>query len=366
MAMADIMPSSTALLSSSSSSTTAAAAATSEPSSNSRRIAPAQLLFAPIHQSQPRPIPPRKGDTSSAGRGLASPVNQNGSFEFDRVLKSGQVAKRSRRTKSWRRFHLVLRHNLLSIYKNSSEEKLHKQINLSDLTAVAALKDPKGRREHMFGLFSPERNYHFQASSAADARSWVDIISREARIDEEEELVMVGSPVANRSMPRINANLEQQRRRLSTSSPEPLDGPSSPLPTGSASGTRSGVRIAGLHHTSFQENEYSGAEHASFSDLSDNPATTSASGTGAALHSAQAIARPHTMRLASQLSTAAMQGGADEDERVIWHGHLLALKSKGRVRQWKKLWVVVRLKHVALYKTEEVCRTDTTPYKDKY
>jgi hypothetical protein len=28
-----------------------------------------------------------------------SPVNQNGSFEFDRVLKSGQVHKRTRKTK---------------------------------------------------------------------------------------------------------------------------------------------------------------------------------------------------------------------------------------------------------------------------
>lgn len=28
-----------------------------------------------------------------------SPVNQNGSFEFDRVLKSGEVFKRTRKTK---------------------------------------------------------------------------------------------------------------------------------------------------------------------------------------------------------------------------------------------------------------------------
>ncbi len=32
-----------------------------------------------------------------------SPVNQNGSFEFDRVLKSGYVQKRTRKTKAW--FH---------------------------------------------------------------------------------------------------------------------------------------------------------------------------------------------------------------------------------------------------------------------
>lgn len=41
-----------------------------------------------------------------------SPVNQNGSFEFDRVLKSGYVQKRTRRTKvrmtSWDRKHQIL------------------------------------------------------------------------------------------------------------------------------------------------------------------------------------------------------------------------------------------------------------------
>ena len=43
-----------------------------------------------------------------------------------------------------------------------------------------------------------------------------------------------------------------------------------------------------------------------------------------------------------------------EEERTIWHGYLLCLKSKGGVRQWKRLWVVLRPKHVALYKNEEV------------
>lgn len=46
------------------------------------------------------PPPPdeatRKGDM---GLGVFSPVNQNGSFEFDRVLKSGELLKRTRKTK---------------------------------------------------------------------------------------------------------------------------------------------------------------------------------------------------------------------------------------------------------------------------
>jgi hypothetical protein len=31
---------------------------------------------------------------------VTSPVNQNGSFEFDRVLKAGAVLKRTRKTKA--------------------------------------------------------------------------------------------------------------------------------------------------------------------------------------------------------------------------------------------------------------------------
>ena len=52
---------------------------------------------------------------------------------------------------------------------------------------------------------------------------------------------------------------------------------------------------------------------------------------------------------------------AEEEERVIWSGHLLALRAKGGVRQWKKLWVVVRPKHVALYKNEEVMLVTCIP-----
>ncbi|KAL8720362.1 MAG: hypothetical protein Q9181_007921, partial [Wetmoreana brouardii] len=101
-----------------------------------------------------------------------SPVNQNGSFEFDRVLKSGELYKRTRKTKQWKKFYLVLRPNLLSAYKSPSEERLHKQISLSDLNAVAHLKDRKGRRENLFCLYTPARNYHFQARDEKDAKAW--------------------------------------------------------------------------------------------------------------------------------------------------------------------------------------------------
>jgi hypothetical protein len=66
--------------------------------------------------AQPRPIPNAgltvtppshiaipKSVQSLKGPNLAlqtmSPVTQNGSFEFDRIIKSGQVLKRTRKTK---------------------------------------------------------------------------------------------------------------------------------------------------------------------------------------------------------------------------------------------------------------------------
>lgn len=50
------------------------------------------------------PVPPQTAAPESRSRGrLAadaySPVNQNGSFEFDRVIKSGYVQKRTQKTK---------------------------------------------------------------------------------------------------------------------------------------------------------------------------------------------------------------------------------------------------------------------------
>jgi len=41
------------------------------------------------------------------------------------------------------------------------------------------------------------------------------------------------------------------------------------------------------------------------------------------------------------------------EERVVYHGWLHLLKSKGGVRQWKTVWAVLRPKSLALYKNEE-------------
>ncbi|MCJ1394836.1 hypothetical protein MMC18_007716 [Xylographa bjoerkii] len=297
-----------------------------------------------------------------------SPVNQNGSFEFDRVLKSGEVYKRTRKTRQWKKYHLVLRPNLLSIYKSPSEEKLHKQISLSDLTAVAYLKDPKGRRQNIFGLFSPAKNFHLQAKDEKDARDWVELIRHEARIDEQEEEMTYGSPIVQennyQSLTHATRSSDDQdtwdRERLGSSSPEPAE-------LSRPSTTRDGIRIPGVVKPLNHEFDYSGNDHGSYSDFSDttparlygqlsalpsNPALRVTSNAATSIPSAvpSKQQRPEVARDRSESSVHQTEKDA---ERVIWHGYLLCLKSKGGVRQWKKLWVVLRPKNLAFYKNEE-------------
>lgn len=43
-----------------------------------------------------------------------------------------------------------------------------------------------------------------------------------------------------------------------------------------------------------------------------------------------------------------------DPERVICNGYLQCLRIKGAVRQWKRLWVVLRPKSLGFYKDEQV------------
>jgi len=60
--------------------------------------------------------------------------------------------------------------------------------------------------------------------------------------------------------------------------------------------------------------------------------------------------RPDMMRNASQISGS---DGAVDPERVIRQGWLQVLISKGGVKQWKTLWVVLRPKNLSFYKNEQ-------------
>ncbi|KAL2159599.1 hypothetical protein VTH06DRAFT_2168 [Thermothelomyces fergusii] len=271
-----------------------------------------------------------------------SPVNQNGSFEFDRVLKSGYVQKRTQKTKTWRTIYLVLRPNALSIYKSDKEEKLRRKIYLSDLTAVTLLKDPKNKRPNVFGLFSPSKNFHFQAPTAKDADEWVDLIRQEARIEEEEEELFLASPSVRRSssyFPAGEADNAVSNRPLASperwlsSSPESADPPARGL------GRPDARRPSHLDSSGL-----SNAELASHSDFSDSDVHRVP---GASLESLAA-------RQASALQAGRGSGTHQEPDpdRVIWQGWMWFLRSKGGVRQWKKSWGVLRPRNFILYKDE--------------
>ncbi|GAB7347288.1 hypothetical protein MBLNU459_g3374t1 [Dothideomycetes sp. NU459] len=345
-------------------------------------------------QSQPRPIdrglritppnervlPPSVRDLRSGHLTLDtfSPVNQNGSFEFDRVIKSGAVHKRTRKTKSWRTIHMVLRPNLLSIYRDKEETKLRHQITLSDLTAVARQKDPKGKAKHVFALFSPSRNFHLEAPSDREAQEWVELIRREARIDEDEEEMTLASPGGAKSTfhgferhsHSGHDRMDDRNTGYSSSELEATEPRSAPKPHHSKA-AYGGRRPS---HTL----EYSGPEQASYSDFSDSAGA-------AARMSALSLSSPENLHSASVsngqyssvygpsprmplgnrnpsqmsgLNLAEQQRPApaapkQDEERVVCHGWIFLLKSKSGVRQWKKLWLVLRPKALALYKNEE-------------
>ncbi|KAF2112956.1 hypothetical protein BDV96DRAFT_549645 [Lophiotrema nucula] len=273
---------------------------------------------------------------SQANVNVMSPVNQNGSFEFDRVIKEGTVVKRTRKTKSWKPIYLVLRPNLLSIYKNKNETKLRHQITLSDITAVARQKDAKKKVDHVFGIFSPARNYHLGAPNEKDAQEWVDLIRTEARIGEDEEEMVVLSPTGTKNTFSGFGKI-LKRDNVGSSSSEAEQRPSSSAPREQMHSARR------PSHTL----TYSGNERGSFSDFSDT------GGVQAAFQDSLQSLPPNPQQQDRNTSQVSNVGATPDDERVIYHGWLYVLKAKGGIRQWKKVWVVLRPKALGIYKNGE-------------
>lgn len=210
---------------------------------------------------------------------------------------------------------MVLRPNLLSIYRDRHEAKLRHQINLSELTAVARQKDPKHKEKHIFGLFSPSRNYHLEAPSYAEAQAWVELIRQSARMDEQEEEMYLASPggasTAYQGFERsIDAQLSSSAAMAadySSSDMEALSGTSYPRSRDWAAtrppGTANGSRLSTA--------EYSGVEHGSFSDFSDSAGlSTSAAARLSALSLTPNDGRPSTSSTRPPPSNAGSVYGA--------------------------------------------------------
>lgn len=237
----------------------------------------------------------------------------------------------------------------MSIYKTDKEDKLRHQLHLSDLTAVAFLKDPKHKRDHVFGLFSPSRNFHFQASSEKEAESWVNLIRNEARIEEEEEEMFLASPLGRRQTPSgMRAVLGTSEGMLS-SSPEPMS-MVTPLQA-PINGRRKSSQI--------ESSGLSGTELASHSDFSDTEGhrLPGASIESLTLHSPILEPRsvptsqpPQPGAMNRSLSHLSIHNLEQDPDRVIWQGWLSFLRVRGGVRQWKRLWGVLRPRNLILYK----------------
>lgn len=254
----------------------------------------------------------------------------------------------------------MLRPNALSIYKSDKEEKLRRKIYLSDLTAVTLLKDPKNKRLNVFGLFSPSKNYHFQAPTLKDAQEWVELIRQYARIEEEEEEMFLASPAVQRpSLPRsdqakdVALNLPvSSLDRLASSSPEPLEPAVRSFaksyarrPSQLDSSGLSGAELAS--HSDFSDSDMQRVPGASFESLAVQPLPTSPAPNRPASASA-----PMNAPNAPNTSHAGGTYFDSDPDRVIWQGWMWFLRSKGGVRQWKKSWAVLRPRNLILYKDE--------------
>ncbi|KAJ6102586.1 hypothetical protein N7486_005013 [Penicillium sp. IBT 16267x] len=278
-----------------------------------------------------------------------SPVNENGSFEFDRVIKSGRVSRRVKHKHvfraSWKPAYLVLRPNLLSVYKDEETTRLRVSINLSDVTAVASVKSSRSNRQHVFGVFTPSKNYRFEVLSERDADDWISRIRAETPADADEAAVAALSK--KNGTPAIHKQLIED---TTDHSDDAAGRPSSPEGRTLSPGPRSSGKPP-------YTQDYSGNDVTSYSELSDGPPPRNSR-----LRSMPSI---HTLSISATddklLSTSlprdagrqADLGILRDPERVICQGYLQGLRIKGAVRQWKRLWLVLRSKNLAFYKDEQ-------------
>ncbi|KAK5948308.1 hypothetical protein OHC33_010618 [Knufia fluminis] len=337
--------------------------------SNPRHIAaPSQLL--PVQTAGARPL---------SNLGPLSPVNQNGSFAFDRVIKTGKVNRRVKKKgawrSSWKPAYLVLRPNLLSVYKDKDENELRASIRLSDVTAVAPVK--KSHHEHVFGIFSPAKNYHFSGLSARETSDWITILRMESRTEEQDDLQPPHAGFAHGD--------NQGYETTDLSADEDLAQPGSPeAPRWTVKGQKS--RVAPQANTDPRRTSslapYSGNEAftTSQSDFSDGFSSSLPGSKGYLSASVPVQASPLTPipdevpstsrpafdRGASYLSdtgttpfptmskSAPKQASIPQQQdpsRVVRQGHLKLLKTVSGVKQWKSIWMVLRSQTLAVYKS---------------
>jgi hypothetical protein len=199
-------------------------------------------------------------------------------------------------------------------------------------------------------VFSPAKNYHFQGLSEQDTRDWIEKIRSEAQTNVEDEL-MLPRPRLPRKQGHDTTSGEEDAEHISSSDARLHSVPAQA--TRSRASTGQG-RTSHLH-------EYSGNEIVtSHSDFSDAPGSLPKSMTSSA-------PKPWTLTpiiseqnpAPSIAMNASQMSGFDanhDPERVIRQGWVQVLRSKGGVKAWKSLWVVLRPKSLSFYKDEDEYR----------
>jgi hypothetical protein len=235
-----------------------------------------------------------------------SPVNENGSFEFDRIIRAGELLKKGKKTRTYKAIHLVLRPYTISIYTDSEHTKLRHNVNLADITAVARKKDSKRPHSALFTIFTPPRNFHFEAKSQEEADDWVHLIRSSAKVDEWENILGSSDDDAEASAVQHTTFLGRK--------------PSAP---GSRPPHHGRLSISARSFTSISS---AGAANFPGSSIS--------------------LSLPPADIVEVQAEV--------EQERVLKNGKLFLLKSKRGVKKWKPVWAVLRSKSLAIYPNESV------------
>lgn len=292
-----------------------------------------------------------------------SPVDQNGSFCFDREIRRGKVNRRIKSKgawkPSWKPAYLVLRPNLLSIYQNEDETDLKASITLSDVTTVAPVR--KAYIDNVFGVFSPSKNYHFQGVSAHDAADWISHIRAETRIEDDNGLDILPPRM---SQGQHEASTYESTDLSADDQPNVATSPGPPAIT-ARSRARTGSSLAYPQRRGSTLQDYSGNEQmtTSQSDFSDvlgsslpKSSTMSLSKPPALtpIASSQQLAPKSEMKATVPTTIVSTTDTNQDPERVIRQGHLQLLRShKTGVKGWKWIWVVVRNGGISFYKNEQ-------------
>lgn len=257
-----------------------------------------------------------------------------------------------------------MRPNLLSVYKDEDEAKLLLSITLTEVTAIAPVSSTRHSRDHTWSVFTPSKNYRFQSVSDQDAEDWFERIRSELHVDEEEEAIIAESK--SRPAPNSSALSDPDDQlgiitasELSDFGETEQQQPPPPRVT-SPTLELSQTQPRGRNLPFIQE--YSGNDMTEFSDLSDGPDSQAraqqqqrlskhkAGGASASNTATNASDQPHLPLARESTSSAPLS----DPDRVIYQGYLQVLHSKRGVRQWKKLWVVLRPISLALYKDDKV------------